>query len=136
MVHLSSISYEGRLDVMNMVVSREIELKRLKPQIDKVVIQEMIRWKLCSEAKIKAWSEFKDKYPVLANPDFTEMWYPAVKILVSHSGRKTRDNVRSIEFPQAFMDKLAATFGAEKKLNMYRQVHAKIWNKLILILLR
>ena len=121
---------------MNMVVSREIELKRLKNQIDKVVIQELIRWKLCSEAKIKAWQEFKEKYPVLANPDFTEMWYPAIKTLVSHSGRKTKENVRGIEFPQAFMDKLAATFGAEKKLNMYRQVHATTWNKLVLFLLR
>ena len=37
MVHLSAISYEGRVEVMSMVVTRELELKHLKTKVDEIL---------------------------------------------------------------------------------------------------
>ena len=53
MVHLAAISYEGRVEVMNMVVSRQIELKHLKTKIDEIQIREFVKWKMMKEANIK-----------------------------------------------------------------------------------
>ena len=122
MVHLSAISYEGRVDVMTMVVTREVELSKLKGKIDEIQIRELIRWKMMVEANIKTWKEFVIKYPTLASPELHESWYLPIKCIVAANGRKTNKNIRSIEFPSSFMETLSTAISGAKKARMYRQV--------------
>jgi hypothetical protein len=116
---------------MRMVKSGECSLSKARTAIDTIQIKELIRRRrLLEDTGCETGAELEERYPILASEKFEQKWFLAVKQLVQMATRKTKEHLRSLEFPQGFISDVDKAKGLDAQRTQYLLVSHLVYHKI------
>ena len=130
LVYLGALSYDGKVSLMRMLKAGQFPLSKARTAMDTIQIKELIRRRLLEDTQCETGAELEERYPILASEEFEQKWFLAVKQMVHMSARKTKEHLRSLEFPQGFISDVDKAKGLDAQRTQYLLVSHLVYHKI------